>query len=384
MLFKVATRPALATAVTAQKVAARAFASQVSTSIPTPAPAEQETIFPKKYGGKYTVTLIPGDGVGQEIATSLKDVFKAADVPVEFEQYNVSGLTEEGEALFQESLASLRRNKVGIKGTLYTPTTKLGHKSFNVTMRKDLDMYASLSLCKNIPGIESRLSNVDIAIIRENTEGEYSGLEHQSVPGVVESLKIITRKKTERIARFAFDFAVKNNRQKVTAVHKANIMKLADGLFLRTCRDVAKEYEHHGIQFNDMIVDNTAMQLVSRPQQFDVMVMPNLYGSITSNIGAGLVGGPGLIPGCNIGREYAMFEPGCRHVGADIGGTNTANPTAMLLSSVMMLRHLRLDEYANQISNAIYNTIQAGSVRTKDIGGNSSTTEFTKAVIKAL
>ncbi|ORZ17139.1 isocitrate dehydrogenase, NAD-dependent [Absidia repens] len=381
MLFKVISRPANIASV--KKVAVRSFASQ-STSIPTPAPVEQKTINPKKYGGKYTVTLIPGDGVGQETAASLKDVFKAANVPVEFEQYDVSGLTSEDEDLFQESLASLRRNKVGIKGTLFTPTSRLGHKSFNVTMRKDLDIYASLSLCKNVPGVESRLSNVDIAIIRENTEGEYSGLEHQSVPGVVESLKIITRAKTERIARFAFDFAVKNNRQKVTAVHKANIMKLADGLFLRTCRDVAKEYEHHGIQFNDMIVDNTAMQLVSRPQQFDVMVMPNLYGNIVSNVGAGLVGGPGLIPGCNIGREYAMFEPGCRHVGMDLLNKNAANPTALLLSSVMMLRHLNLDEYAARISNAVYETIETGAARTVDMGGKDTTREFTAAVMSKL
>ncbi|OAD07424.1 isocitrate dehydrogenase NAD-dependent subunit 1 [Mucor lusitanicus CBS 277.49] len=341
-------------------------------------------IFPKKYGGKYTVTMIPGDGIGQEIAMSVKDVFKAANVPVEFEQYDVSGLTSEDDKLYQESIESLRRNKVGIKGTLFTPTSKLGHKSFNVTMRKDLDMYASLSLCKNVPGVESRLSNVDIAIIRENTEGEYSGLEHQSVPGVVESLKIITRAKTERIARFAFDFAVKNNRKKVTIIHKANIMKLADGLFLRTCRDVAKEYAHHNIEVNDMIVDNTAMQLVSRPQQFDVMVMPNLYGNIVSNVGAGLIGGPGLIPGCNIGREFAMFEPGCRHVALDIQNQNSANPTAMLLSSVMMLRHLNLDEHANRISSAVYDTINTGKARTVDIGGTSTTKEFTSAVIAQL
>ncbi|KAI7864590.1 isocitrate dehydrogenase, NAD-dependent [Spinellus fusiger] len=357
--------------------------SQVST-LPTPAPLEQTTIFPKKYGGKYTVTLIPGDGIGQELASSLKDVFKAANVPVEFEQYDVSGLTSSDDALFQESLASLRRNKVGIKGVMFTPTSMLGHKSFNVTMRKDLDMYASLSLCKNVPGVPSRLSNVDIAIIRENTEGEYSGLEHQPVPGVVESLKIVTRTKTERIARFAFDFAVKNNRKKVTIVHKANIMKLADGLFLRTCREVAKEYKHHGIEYNDMIVDNTAMQLVSRPQQFDVMVMPNLYGNIVSNVGAGLIGSPGIIPGCNIGREYAIFEPGCRHVGLDLQDKNAANPTAMLLSSVMMLRHLNLYEHANRISNAVYETIQSGSARTADIGGKHTTKEFTAAVINKL
>ncbi|KAG2189414.1 hypothetical protein INT44_004556 [Umbelopsis vinacea] len=368
----------------ARNTFSRAFASQASTSIPTPAPVEQRTISPKKYGGKYTVTMIPGDGVGPDLAASVKDVFKAANVPVEFEQYDVSGMTSADDKLYKESLDSLRRNKVGIKGTLFTPATKLGHTSFNVTMRKDLDIYASLSLCKNIPGINARMSNVDIAIIRENTEGEYSGLEHQSYPGVVESLKIITRAKTERIARFAFDFAVKNNRKKVTAVHKANIMKLGDGLFLRTCRDVAKEYEHTGIIFNDMIVDNTAMQLVSRPQQFDVMVMPNLYGNIVSNVGAGLIGGPGIIPGCNIGREYAMFEPGCRHVGLDLADQNAANPTAMLLSSVMMLRHLNLDEHANRISSAVYETIQAGTAKTRDIGGNSSTTEFTAAVISKL
>ncbi|KAI8876370.1 isocitrate dehydrogenase, NAD-dependent [Backusella circina FSU 941] len=381
MLFKVIARPTALNNV--KQVATRSFASQAA-SIPTPAPAEQKTISPKKYGGKYTVTMIPGDGIGKELAMSVKDVFKAASVPVEFEQYDVSGLTSENDELYQESIESLRRNKVGIKGTLFTPTEKLGKKSFNVAMRKDLDMYASLSLCKNIPGIKSRLSDVDIAIIRENTEGEYSGLEHQSVPGVVESLKIITRAKTERIARFAFDFALKNNRKKVTIIHKANIMKLADGLFLRTCRDVAKEYAHHDIQVNDMIVDNTAMQLVSRPQQFDVMVMPNLYGNIVSNVGAGLIGGPGLIPGCNIGREYAMFEPGCRHVGLDIQNQNSANPTAMLLSSVMMLRHLNLEEDANRISSAVYATLADGSANTVDVGGNGTLKDFTNAVISRL
>lgn len=377
MLRQVISRP-----ITLKQVS-RAFATQAPT-IPTPAPVEQKTIVPKKYGGKYTVTMIPGDGIGQEIAMSVKDIFKAANVPVEFEQYDVSGLTSEDDKLYQESIESLRRNKVGIKGTLYTPTSKLGHKSFNVTMRKELDMYASLSLCKNVPGVPSRLHDVDIAIIRENTEGEYSGLEHQSVPGVVESLKIITRTKTERIARFAFDFAIKNNRKKVTIIHKANIMKLADGLFLRTCREVAKEYAHHDLIVNDMIVDNTAMQLVSRPQQFDVMVMPNLYGNIVSNVGAGLIGGPGLIPGCNIGREFAMFEPGCRHVALDIQNQNSANPTAMILSSVMMLRHLNLDEYANRISSAVYGTISTGTAKTVDMGGNSTLKEFTNAVISKL
>ncbi|KAI7906947.1 isocitrate dehydrogenase, NAD-dependent [Cokeromyces recurvatus] len=349
-----------------------------------PTPDEQNTTFPRKYGDKLIITLIPGDGVGQEVSASVKDVFKAANVPVEFEQFNITGLTPLDDPLLQESMKSLRRNKVGLKGALFTSTSSLDHKSLNVSIRKELDLYASLSICKNVPGVKSRLNNIDIAIIREGTEGEYLGLEHQSVPGVVESLKVITRTNTKRLAHFAFDFAVKNNRKKVTIIHKANIMKLADGLFLKTCREVAKEYAHHNIEVNDMIIDNTAMQLVSRPQQFDVMVMPNLYGSIVSNIGAGLIGSPSLVPGCNIGPEYALFEPSCHHVDLNIQNQDIANPTAMLLSAVMMLRYLKLDEYANRISTAIYETIRNDKFRTLDIGGNSSTKEFTNAVISYL
>ncbi|KAF9360412.1 isocitrate dehydrogenase (NAD(+)) idh1 [Mortierella sp. NVP85] len=337
-----------------------------------------------KLGGRYTVTLIPGDGVGQEIAAAVKTIFRATNVPVDWEQFDVSGYTSADDTLFKRSVESLRRNKVGLKGILYTPVSSLDHSSFNVTIRKDLDMYASLVLCKNIPGYPTRHKGVDFAIIRENTEGEYSGLEHQSYPGVVESLKVITRAGSERIARFAFDFALRNNRKKVTCIHKANIMKLADGLFLKTCREVAKEYANSGIKFDDMIVDNASMQLVSRPQQFDVMVMPNLYGNIVSNVGAGLVGGPGIIPGCNIGREYAMFEPGCRHVGRDIQGQNTANPSAMILSSVMMLHHLGLNDHANKIANAVSKTILNGAVKTRDMGGSNTTTDFVFDVISNL
>ncbi len=225
-------------------------------------------------------------------------------------------------------------------------------------MRQELDIYASISLIKNIPGYDTRHSGVDLCIIRENTEGEYSGLEHQSVSGVVESLKIITRAKSERIAKFAFAFALANNRKKVTCIHKANIMKLADGLFRNTFHATAKEYPT--LEVNDMIVDNASMQCVSRPQQFDVMVMPNLYGGILSNIGAALVGGPGIVPGCNMGRDVAVFEPGCRHVGLDIKGKDQANPTAMILSGSMLLRHLGLDDHANRISKAIYAVIADG------------------------
>ncbi|EKM80111.1 hypothetical protein AGABI1DRAFT_113330 [Agaricus bisporus var. burnettii JB137-S8] len=337
-----------------------------------------------KYGGVYTVTLIPGDGIGAEITDSVKEIFEHVNAPIEWEQYNVSGVSSSGEALFNQAMESLKRNRVGLKGILFTPISQSGHISWNVAMRQQLDIYASVVLCKSLPGHPTRHSNVDFAIIRENTEGEYSGLEHQSYPGVVESLKVSTRAKAERISRFAFDFALKNGRKKVTCVHKANIMKLGDGLFLNTFRRVAEEYKSSGIEFNDMIVDNTSMQLVARPGQFDVMVMPNLYGAIVSNIGAALVGGPGIVPGCNVGREYALFEPGCRHVASDIMGTNRANPTAMVLSATMMLRHLGLDSIANSIASATFDVINEGKVRTADMGGSATTSDFTAAILKRL
>ncbi|EPS27551.1 Isocitrate dehydrogenase [NAD] subunit 1 [Penicillium oxalicum] len=343
----------------------------------------QSDIFkPTKYGGKYTVTLIPGDGIGAEVAESVKTIFKADNVPIEWEQVDVSGVdtgNKHSEELFRESLASLKRNKLGLKGILHTPIERSGHQSFNVALRQELDIYASISLIKNIPGYETRHKNVDLCIIRENTEGEYSGLEHQSVQGVVESLKIITRAKSERIAKFAFSFALANNRKKITCIHKANIMKLADGLFRSTFHKVAEDYPT--LEVNDMIVDNASMQAVSRPQQFDVMVMPNLYGGILSNIAAALVGGPGVVPGCNMGRDVAVFEPGCRHVGLDIKGKDQANPSALILSGSMLLRHLGLDDHANRISKAVYDVIGEGKTRTRDMGGQATTHEFTRAVL---
>ncbi|CCX06499.1 hypothetical protein FPQ18DRAFT_140481 [Pyronema domesticum] len=345
------------------------------------ATVESDIFKPTKFGGKYTVTLIPGDGIGAEVSESVKTIFKQDNVPVQWEQIDVTGLqsgTVDPEVLFRESVNSLKRNKVGLKGILYTPVERSGHQSFNVALRQELDIYASVVMIKNMPGYTTRHSNVDMCIIRENTEGEYSGLEHQSVPGVVESLKIVTKMKSERISKFAFSFATANNRKKVTCIHKANIMKLADGLFRRTFHEVAAQYPQ--LEVNDMIVDNASMQAVSRPQQFDVLVMPNLYGSILSNIGAALVGGPGIIPGANMGREHAVFEPGCRHVGLDIQGRDQANPTAMILSATMMLRHLGLDDHATRISKAVYGVIEDG-VRTKDMGGNTTTHEFTNAVL---
>ncbi|KAL4900620.1 hypothetical protein BDW74DRAFT_182699 [Aspergillus multicolor] len=346
------------------------------------ATVQQDIFKPTKYGGKYTVTLIPGDGIGAEVAESVKTIFKADNVPIEWEQVDVSGVdtgNKHSEELFKESIASLRRNKLGLKGILFTPVERSGHQSFNVALRQELDIFASVVLIKNIPGYQTRHNNVDLCIIRENTEGEYSGLEHQSVQGVVESLKIITRAKSERIAKFAFSFALANNRKKVTCIHKANIMKLADGLFRSTFHKTAENYPT--LEVNDMIVDNASMQAVSRPQQFDVMVMPNLYGGILSNIGAALVGGPGVVPGCNMGRDVAVFEPGCRHVGLDIKGKDQANPSAMILSGSMLLRHLGLDDHANRISKAVYDVIGEGQTRTRDMGGQASTHEFTRAVL---
>ncbi|KAK9780875.1 hypothetical protein SCAR479_02061 [Seiridium cardinale] len=373
----------------AQRMVRAAARQQPQIAARSYATVESDLFRPTKFGSKYTVTLIPGDGIGAEVAESVKTIFKADNVPIDWEQIDVSGVDSgtpgSAEELFRESVSSLKRNKLGLKGILHTPMERSGHSSFNVAMRQELDIYASIVLIKNIPGYETRHKNVDLCIIRENTEGEYSGLEHQSVPGVVESLKIITRAKSERIAKFAFSFARANGRKKVTCIHKANIMKLADGLFRNTCKEVSAEFP--GIDYNDMIVDNASMQCVSKPQQFDVMVMPNLYGGILSNIGAALVGGPGIVPGCNMGREVAVFEPGCRHVGLDIKGKDQANPTALLLSGSMLLRHLGLDEHANRISKAVYEVISEGhysKTRTRDMGGEATTHQFTRSILDKL
>lgn len=367
---------------TVNPLLATAAARSATTSAAPPSVGRSTASAPNKYGGVYTVTLIPGDGIGNEISGSVKEIFSALNVPVEWEEYDVSGETHGSEKEFQRAMESLKRNKVGLKGILYTPID--GHNSWNVAMRQSLDIYASVVVCKSIPGVPTRHKDVDFTIIRENTEGEYAGLEHQSFPGVVENLKVMTKVKADRIARFAFDYALKNNRKKVTCVHKANIMKLGDGLFLNTCKAVAEEYKSSGIAFDSMIVDNTSMQLVSKPQQFDVMVMPNLYGNIISNIGSALVGGPGVVAGSNLGAEYALFEPGCRHVALDIKGRNVANPAAMILSATMLARHLGLPKQANAIASSVYKVLADGKTRTADIGGSASTTDFTKAVIANL
>ncbi|XP_078440757.1 isocitrate dehydrogenase [NAD] regulatory subunit 1, mitochondrial-like isoform X2 [Wolffia australiana] len=328
-------------------------------------------------GSPRAVTLIPGDGIGPLVTGAVEQVMKAMHAPVYFEKYDVHG---DMVAVPAEVIESIRRNKVCLKGGLRTPVGG-GVSSLNVQLRKELDLYASLVNCFNLPGVPTRHENVDIVVIRENTEGEYAGLEHEVVPGVVESLKFCS----ERIAKYAFEYAYLNNRKKVTAVHKANIMKLADGLFLESCRSVAEKYP--GITYNEIIVDNCCMQLVSKPEQFDVMVTPNLYGTLVANTAAGIAGGTGIMPGGNVGQGHAVFEQGASagNVGTEqMVAEKKANPAALLLSSAMMLRHLQFPSFADRLETAVKSVVAEGQVRTPDLGGLSTTQDFTDAVIAAL
>ncbi|XP_048839020.1 isocitrate dehydrogenase [NAD] subunit gamma, mitochondrial [Brienomyrus brachyistius] len=337
---------------------------------------------PAKYGGRHTVTLIPGDGIGPELLNHVREVFRFTCVPVDFEVVNVnSSLNSEDD--INNAITAIRRNGVALKGNIETNhIMPPSHKSRNNLLRTSLDLYANVMHCQSLSGVQTRHKNIDIIIIRENTEGEYSSLEHESVSGVVESLKIITRLNSLRIADYAFRLAREKGRRRVTAVHKANIMKLGDGLFLQCCKEVASGYPD--ITFDSMIVDNTTMQLVSKPQQFDVMVMPNLYGNVVSNVCAGLVGGPGLVPGANYGQDYAVFETATRNTGKSIADKNIANPTAMLLASCLMLDHLQLHEYATLIRNAILTTMNETGLHTVDIGGQGTTSEVVQSIMSII
>ncbi|XP_071441829.1 isocitrate dehydrogenase [NAD] subunit beta, mitochondrial [Hetaerina americana] len=333
---------------------------------------------------RTTCTLIPGDGVGPELVYSVTEVFKAAGVPVDFEKYLFSELLPGMSASVEEVVKSISKNGICLKGILASPDySNTGElQTLNMKLRNALDIYANVVHVKSLPGVKSRHTGLDIVIIREQTEGEYSALEHESVKGVVECLKIVTAAKSQRIAKFAFDYATRNKRKKVTAVHKANIMKLGDGLFLKCCQETAKLFPK--IQFEAMIVDNTTMQMVSNPHQFDVMVMPNLYGSIVDNLASGLVGGAGVVAGASYSAECVVFEPGARHTYSEAVGKNVANPTAMLLCSAKMLHHVNLPVYGDMIRNAVNKVLKDGKVKTKDIGGFSTTREFTAAVMANL
>ena len=329
---------------------------------------------------KHKITLIPGDGIGPEVTAATLKVIEAAGLEVEWETINAGkdAFEKHGQYLPDELMESIQRNRVAIKGPISTPIGK-GFSSINVALRKALTLYANFRPIKNLPGVKTRFDNVDIIVVRENTEDLYSGLEHVVVPGVVESLKIITAEASTRIARFAFEYALKHARKKITSVHKANIMKLSDGLFLECVRNIAQLYPE--ITYEEMIVDNTCMQMVLDPQQFDVMLLENLYGDIVSDLGAGLVGGLGLVPGANLGDNCAIFEP-VHGSAPKIAGKNMANPTAMLLSAVLMFQHLGETEKASLIASAVEKVYASGKLRTADLGGDSSTSQFTDAVVQ--
>ena len=327
----------------------------------------------------HTITLIPGDGIGPEVASSVVRIIEAAGVDITWETHyaGAQALEKFGNTLPQELLDSIKRNKVALKGPVTTPIGK-GFTSVNVGLRKTLDLYANLRPVRALPNVPCRYPELDLVVVRENTESLYSGIEHVVVPGVVESLKIITEKASTRIARFAFEYARAESRKKVTAVHKANIMKLSDGLFLDCFRNVATGYPE--IEADDKIIDNACMQLVMRPEQFDIMLLENLYGDIVSDLCAGLVGGLGLVPGANIGELGAVFE--AVHGSApDIAGQGVANPTALLQSGILMLRYLGEREAAARVENAMFAVFAEGRVRTRDIGGTAKTAEFADAII---
>jgi isocitrate dehydrogenase (NAD+) len=334
-------------------------------------------------GMAHRVTLIPGDGIGPELAEATRRVLDASGVDFEWEvvEAGEACIATYGTPLPDHVLESIKKNKVAIKGPITTPVGA-GFRSVNVALRQALGLYANLRPARSIEGVESRYSDVDLVIVRENTEDLYAGIEHMVGRDAAESIKIITRAASERIARFAFEYAVANGRRKVTAVHKANIMKLSDGLFLESCRTVARDYEGR-IEFEDRIVDNMCMQLVQKPELYDVLVLPNLYGDIVSDLCAGLVGGLGVAPGANIGEDGAVFE--AVHGSAPkYAGLNKANPTALILSGVLMLRHLGYPSAADRVEAALRTVVAAGKTVTYDLGGDAGTTQFADAIVEQL
>ena len=327
----------------------------------------------------HKVTLIPGDGIGPEVAAAAQRILAATGVGIEWEAVQSQAVVDRrgDRTLHAEWLESIRRNRVALKGPIATPVAE-GHRSLNVALRQTLELYANLRPVHNIRGVKTRFDNVDLVIVRENTEDLYSGLEHTIIPGVVEGLKVVTEKASLRIARFAFEYARRHARRRICAIHKANIMKLSDGLFLNCARRVAQEYPD--IQFSDLIVDNACMQMVMKPESFDMLLLQNLFGDIVSDLCAGLVGGLGVVPGANLGDDYAVFEA-VHGTAPDIAGKNQANPTAITLSAAMMLDHLGEAAAANAVRGALAAIYEEGRHLTRDFGGAATTTEFTDAVV---
>ena len=327
------------------------------------------------------VTLIKGDGIGPEITDSVMKIINAAGVAIDWDIQTAGAdlIETEGTPLPQRVLDSVKQNKIALKSPVTTPIGK-GFRSVNVQLRKELDLYANLRPCYNLPNVKTRYDKVDIVVVRENTEDLYAGIERQVDEDTAESIKIITRKASERIAKFAFDYAVKNNRKEVCVVTKANICKLSDGLFLECARKIAQQYPQ--IKFREILVDNCCMQLVQNPNQFDVLLLPNLYGDIVSDLCAGLIGGLGIAQGANIGEDYAVFEP-VHGSAPDIAGQDKANPTAMLMSAIEMLNYIGENEAGRRIRLALFDTLDAG-IKTVDLGGNASCSEFTQAIVDRL
>ena len=330
----------------------------------------------------HTITLIPGDGIGPEVTDAVVKILASTGVSIDWDRHDAGlrAVERTGKTLPQALLDSIIRNRVALKGPVTTPVGE-GFTSVNVGLRQTLDLYSNLRPVANLPGVTARFQNIDLVIVRENTEDLYAGLEHVVVPGVVESLKIITEKASTRIARFAFEHARAHGRKKVTAIHKANIMKLSDGLFLESARAVAKQFAD--IAYDERIVDAACMQLVMKPEQFDVLLLPNLYGDIVSDLCAGLVGGLGLVPGANLGEKGAVFE--AVHGSApDIAGQNLANPIALLMSALMMLDHIGEPAAAARIRAALTRLLMAGRVRTRDLGGDATTSGFAEALCREI
>ncbi len=331
---------------------------------------------------KHKVTLIPGEGIGPEVAAATRRILEATGVQIDWEEIagRSDSSSDQGKSVNQAAVESVRKNRVALKGPMATAIAG-GAPSVNVALRRTLDLYANLRPVKSVPGVKSHFENVDLILVRENTEDLYSGLEHEVVPGVVESLKIITEKASTRIAKFAFEYAKRHGRRKIHAIHKANIMKLSDGLFLKSVRAVAAQFP--SIEYKELIVDNACMQIVMDPLQFDMLLLPNLYGDVMSDLAAGLVGGLGVVPSANIGDECAMFEA-VHGTAPDIAGKGFANPTALLMSSALMLDHLGEPKAAERIQNALETVYRQAKHTTRDVGGKAGTEEFADAVIAGL
>lgn len=330
----------------------------------------------------HKITLIPGDGIGPEVVRPTLEIINAAGVKIDWEFHlaGVEALKKHKTTIPRTLMDSFDRTKVALKGPVTTPVGE-GFSSVNVELRQTFELFANLRPIKNLPGVKARYQDVDLIIVRENTEGLYSGIEHEVVPGVMESLKIITEKASTRVAKFAFEYARENGRKKVTAVHKANIMKLTDGLFLDCARKMSQK--HKSIGFNDIIVDNACMQLVLDPLQFDILLLENLYGDIVSDLAAGLVGGLGLVAGANLGARHALFEP-VHGSAPDIKGKGIANPAAMITAAVMMLRHIGERTAAKRIETALEKVLQRGDSITRDLGGTATTKEFAAAIVREI